>query len=166
MEDRMSESVEPLVTVLTPFYNTAQYLSTCIASVLSQTYRNLDYVLVDNLSTDQSLAIATSYAKQDSRVRVISADRFSTQTDNYNFALQHGSPDAQYANYAPADDFPYPTCITALVAAAEHHPPVGVVSSYHSRGTTVYRPNLPIARSVFTGKETARLYFLEWVFPF
>ena len=162
----MTAAGEPLVTVLTPIYNTAQYLSTCIESVLSQTYRNLDYVLVDNLSADRSLAIATSYAKEDSRIRVIRADRFRAQIDNYNFALQHVSPDAQYFKYAQADDFLYPTCISALVAVAEHHPTVGVVGSCDMRGTAVYRPSVPVGRNVFTGREAARLYFLKWVFPF
>jgi glycosyltransferase involved in cell wall biosynthesis len=162
----MTAAGEPLVTVLTPFYNTAQYLSTCIESVLNQSYRHLDYVLVDNLSTDGSWAIATSYAKQDSRIRVIRADRFRAQIDNYNFALQHASPDAQYVKYAQADDFLYPTCIGELVAVAERHPNVGVVSSYDLRGTHVYRPRIPVERNVFTGREVARLYFLEWVFPF
>ena len=61
--------VEPLVSVVTPFYNTDRYLAECIESVLSQTYRNFEYVLVDNHSTDRSGVIAAEYARRDSKVR-------------------------------------------------------------------------------------------------
>jgi len=46
---------EPLVTVLTPVYNMGHFLTECIESVLSQTYKNFEYIIVNNCSTDQSL---------------------------------------------------------------------------------------------------------------
>ena len=49
---------QPLVSVVTPFYNTADYLGECIESVLRQTYENWGYVLVDNCSTDGLSEIA------------------------------------------------------------------------------------------------------------
>ena len=60
----MSASHEPLVTILTPVYNGARYPKQCVESVLEQTYNNRDYVLVNNYSTDDSLAIAEEYAKR------------------------------------------------------------------------------------------------------
>jgi len=51
-------SHEPLVSVVTPFYNTQAFLPECIESVLRQSYENWEYLLVDNCSTDGSGEIA------------------------------------------------------------------------------------------------------------
>ena len=61
----------PLVSVVTPFYNTAAWLTECIESVLAQTYHNWEYILVDNCSADGSTEIARRYAKTDSRIRYV-----------------------------------------------------------------------------------------------
>jgi len=63
----MSIDGQPLVTVLTPLYNGEKYLAECIESVLNQTYLHWNYVIVNNCSTDGSLAIAASYAAKDRR---------------------------------------------------------------------------------------------------
>lgn len=62
---------EPLVTVILPVYNGAGYLGAAIESALTQTYRNLEILVVDDGSTDTSLQIATTYAAKDERIRVI-----------------------------------------------------------------------------------------------
>ena len=62
----------PLVSVVTPFYNTRDYLAECIESVLRQTYTNWEYILVDNFSTDGSSEIAKHYAdKYPDKIRLI-----------------------------------------------------------------------------------------------
>jgi glycosyltransferase involved in cell wall biosynthesis len=68
---------EPLVTIVTPFYNTRQYLEECIKSVLQQTYQNWEYALVDNCSTDGSSELAAEYASMfRSRIRLIHTKSF------------------------------------------------------------------------------------------
>lgn len=61
----------PLISVVIPVYNVEPYLPNCIDSVLQQTYQNLEIILVDDGSTDQSPSICDAYAAHDSRVRVI-----------------------------------------------------------------------------------------------
>lgn len=61
-----------LISIGMPFYNAQQYLGYAIESVLSQTYEKWELVLVDDGSSDNSLAIANMYAEEDSRIRVIS----------------------------------------------------------------------------------------------
>lgn len=78
----------PSVSVVTPFYNTDAYLAECIESVLSQTYTNFEYILVDNKSSDRSLEIAKHYAARDARVRIVQNDSFVSQLENYNGALR------------------------------------------------------------------------------
>lgn len=62
---------EPLISIIIPVYNVEQYLDECMASVLNQTYANLEIVLVDDGSKDCSPAMCDEYAKRESRVQVI-----------------------------------------------------------------------------------------------
>ena len=60
-----------LVSVILPIYNVELYLRECIDSVIMQSYKNLEIILVDDGSTDQSPYICDAYAKIDSRIKVI-----------------------------------------------------------------------------------------------
>ena len=62
---------EPFVSVVTPFHNTGAYVEECIQSVLRQSYRNFEYILVDNASSDGSRDVAERYARTDSRIRIV-----------------------------------------------------------------------------------------------
>ena len=60
-----------LISVIVPVFNTAQYLPVCIESILNQTYRNIEVILVDDGSEDESLKICRNYEGRDSRIAVI-----------------------------------------------------------------------------------------------
>jgi glycosyltransferase involved in cell wall biosynthesis len=91
---------EPLVSVVTPVYNGEAYLAECIESVLGQTYKNFEYIIVNNCSKDRSLDIALAYAKRDSRVRVHNNEKFVGVIENHNIAFSLISPAAKYCNPA------------------------------------------------------------------
>src|SRR5258706_15818506 len=61
----------PAVSVITPAYNVEPYLAEAIASVLAQTFTDLELVIVDDGSTDSTFAIASACAQRDSRVRLV-----------------------------------------------------------------------------------------------
>ena len=61
----------PLLSVIVPVYNVEQYLPKCVESILNQTYRNLELILVEDGTKDSSGLICDEYARKDSRVRVI-----------------------------------------------------------------------------------------------
>lgn len=65
------EDCNPLLSVVIPVYNVENYLDRCIKSVLGQTYRNLEIILVDDGSTDTSGRICDEYAAEDGRIKVI-----------------------------------------------------------------------------------------------
>lgn len=62
---------KPLVSVIVPVYNIEKYLDRCVKSILEQTYQNLEILLIDDGSTDQSAIMCDEYAVWDERVRVI-----------------------------------------------------------------------------------------------
>jgi glycosyltransferase involved in cell wall biosynthesis len=166
VKDTTMKREEPFVSILTPFYNTAEYLAECIESVLHQDHGNFEYVLVDNWSTDRGGAVVQKYARLDSRIRLIRADRFRGQIENYNYAMQFASPASQYVKLAQADDRLYEHHLSRLVKIGEEHPEVGLIASYDVRGDEVFGRGLPVDREVFSGREAARAFFMNWVFPF
>lgn len=65
------QNICPLVTVLTIAYNTEQYIGQAIESILNQTYKNIQYVLVNNGSTDKTGDIIKQYGEKDNRIKVV-----------------------------------------------------------------------------------------------
>ena len=65
------KSSMPLLTVLMPVYNAEKFLAESINSILSQTYSNFEFVILDDGSTDNSLKIIKAYAKKDKRIKVL-----------------------------------------------------------------------------------------------
>jgi len=63
--------VEDLVSVIVPAYNCEQYLRQCIDSIIEQSYKNIEIILVDDGSTDNTGEICDAYAVRDKRIRVI-----------------------------------------------------------------------------------------------
>jgi len=61
----------PVISIIVPVYNAAKYLGKCLDSIQAQTYTSLEILLIDDGSTDESLAICEEYARKDSRFRVI-----------------------------------------------------------------------------------------------
>jgi glycosyltransferase involved in cell wall biosynthesis len=152
----------PLVSFVTPFYNTQEYLSECIESVLCQTYGNWEYVIVDNCSTDGSSDIAARYAcRFPGRIRLIHTESFLSQVQNYNFALSCISPESAYCKMVQADDWLFPDCVRSMVEAAEAHPKVGIVAAYELEGDEVSLGGLPYPSPEVGGRDTGRLYFLR-----
>jgi glycosyltransferase involved in cell wall biosynthesis len=152
----------PLVSVVTPFYNTREFLAECIESVLCQTYPNWEYVLVDNCSNDGSSDIAKRYAARfPDRIRLIRTDSFLSQVRNYNFALSLISPHCKYCKMVQADDFLFPECLRLMVDTAEKNSTVGVVGSYSLEGRFVGFDGLTYPSPIVAGAAIGRFFFLE-----
>jgi glycosyltransferase involved in cell wall biosynthesis len=160
---------DPLVSVVTPFHNTDAYLAECIESVLAQSYRCFEYILVDNCSTDRSGEIAELYAQRDSRIRFIRRSSLLSQVQNYNAALAEISGSSHYCKIVQADDTIAPDCLRWMVQAFEQSESVGLVSSYYLKGNTVRGSGFPVGSSLIChlpGKEMARIYLRTNLFVF
>jgi glycosyltransferase involved in cell wall biosynthesis len=156
----------PLVSVVTPFHNTAPFLAHCIESVLAQTYSDFEYILVDNCSTDGSGIVAESFARRDPRIRLIRRKQLLTQVQNYNSALAEISDASQYCKIVQADDFIFPECLQLMVQAFEQSESIGLVSSYWLKGNRVWGFGFPCETTLLPSKEVARLYLRDGVYVF
>jgi len=150
----------PLVSVVTPVYNGEHFLAECIESVLTQTFTQFEYIIVNNCSTDRSLDIALDYAARDSRLRVHNNDRFVGVIENHNIAFSLISPAAKYCKVVSADDFIFPDCIARLVEVAEANPSVGIVGSYQLSGSQIKWQGFTYPRVVVPGVALCRQIFL------
>jgi glycosyltransferase involved in cell wall biosynthesis len=171
----MPTEAMPLVSVVTPVYNEAKTLEECIESVRAQTYTNWDYTIVNNCSTDESLAIAQKYALADPRIRVVSTDRLLPHLENHNLAIRQISPQSKYCKFVFGDDWLYPTCIDEMVRTAEEHRSVGLVSSYITDGRhllltglagRLYEIGPPYARQCVPGRDVCRTTLLGKTYVF
>ncbi|MEI9941309.1 MAG: glycosyltransferase family 2 protein [Pseudomonadota bacterium] len=155
---------EPRVSVVSPFYNTGEYLAEAIESVLALNYTNFEYILVNNKSTDDSREIALRYASRDPRIKFFDNDVFLAKRQNYNAALKRIGADTQYVKMLLADDALYPDCLRELVAVGERDPKIGLVSSYCMNGDQPWGGGL--SRDVWhmAGREVCRLMLLTGCF--
>jgi glycosyltransferase involved in cell wall biosynthesis len=157
---------QSLVSVVTPVYNGADYIAECIESVLAQTYENWEHVIVENCSTDGTLEILRSYEARDPRIRVVTPGVFVGQVENQNRAMQAASPESKYNKVLHADDWMFPECLERMVAFAEEHPSVGIVSAYRLEETRVTLTGLPVSISVLPGREICRSTLLGDPYPY
>lgn len=101
------------VTVCIPIYNGEKYLRECLDSIITQTYWNLEILIVDDQSSDSSLAIAEEYAKTDNRIIIQRNEVNLGLVGNWNRALELSSTD--YIKYVFQDDIIYPDCIARMM---------------------------------------------------
>jgi glycosyltransferase involved in cell wall biosynthesis len=101
------------ISVIIPVYNAAKYLKICLDSILQQTYGNLEVLLVNDGSTDDSLAIAFSYAEQEERIVVIDQENQGASAAR-NQGLIHATGD--YIGFVDADDWLEPDYFQGLSA--------------------------------------------------
>ena len=107
------------VTVLMTAYNRERYIGAAIESVLAQTYKDFELVVVDDASTDATVETAREYAARDPRVSVVVNERNLGDYPNRNHAF--GYVNTPLFKYHDSDDVMYPHCLETMVAALDGH---------------------------------------------
>lgn len=92
-----------LVSVIIPVYNTEKYIGKAVESILQQTYKNLELILVDDASTDNTYQILKAYAEKDVRIRLYRNEKNLGMMPNWNNALQYVT--GKYWAKLDADDW-------------------------------------------------------------
>ena len=103
--------MNPLISIVVPIYKVEKYLERCVESLLTQTYQNLEIILVDDGSPDRCPAICDAYAKKDVRIRVIhqkNAGLSGARNAGINIAK------GEYLAFVDSDDYIAPDFIQSL----------------------------------------------------
>lgn len=118
-------SIHPTVTVVLPAYNAAAWLGGAVESILNQSLRDMELLVMDDGSTDSTPQVLSSYA--DARLRVVrQANRGLVAVLNHGIELANG----QYIARMDADDVAYPMRLAAQVEFLEAHPEVGICGTW------------------------------------
>ena len=97
-----SMNASPLISIVTPNYNCAKFISETIESVLAQDYQNWEMLIQDDCSSDKSYQIALEYAKQDSRIKVERNESNSGAAVTRNNAIRRSQ--GEYLAFLDSDD--------------------------------------------------------------
>lgn len=109
-------SSNPLVSILIPCYNVEQYLSQCLDSVVNQTYKELQIVLVDDGSMDNTLRVAQMFADVDSRIEIYHQENQGVSPTR-NYLLEKIKGD--YLLFVDSDDWMEPDMVEFLLVESE-----------------------------------------------
>ncbi len=106
------------VTVCIPTYNGAAHIRECLESVSSQTFDDIDILIVDDCSTDETTDVITHYQSQDSRVRFVRNPHNLGLMGNWQRCIELSNGD--YIKFVFQDDVLYPRCIESLMDAMKY----------------------------------------------
>ncbi len=154
---------DPKVSVCVPTYNGSAYLAETLQSVSNQTFQNYEVVVVDDLSDDNTVAIAEGYAARDARVRIFrSRERAGSSARNANCCLSYAR--GEWIKFLFQDDLMAPTCLARMVEAGAAS---RFVISFHDylfepevdANVRAWYENLPTLRTEFSRAHVAAKEF-------
>lgn len=113
----------PLVSVLMTSFNREKYIGFAIESILSSTYKDFELIIVDDASTDSTVAKAREYAEKDNRIKLYINERNLGDYPNRNKAASLAR--GKYLKYVDSDDYIYPNGLEILIHSMEQFPDAG-----------------------------------------
>ena len=152
--------MEELISVIVPVYRVEKYLERCVKSILSQTYKNLEVILVDDGSPDQCPAICDACAEKDARVKVIHQENKGLSGAR-NAGIDAAS--GEYLAFVDSDDYVSPHFIEELYQLLQDTGCAIVIIAHMNKAkdtSPLYRTNGSIdiasaARSILAVTRTA-----------
>lgn len=116
-EMQLHKMITPLVSVIIPFYNVEKYIAECLESVINQSYDNIEIIMVDDGSPDNSLQIVKEYAKQDGRIKVVEQANGGVAS-----ARNHGIRESkgEFIAFVDSDDWVSTDYISHLMELQKH----------------------------------------------
>ncbi len=127
-----------MISIIVPVYNTGKYLKECLDSLIEQTYQDIEILLIDDGSTDNSRDICMEYEKKDSRVRMIHKEN-SGVSDARNLGLDIAK--GEYISFCDSDDMVDQKLYTILLDTLEKYKVDRIVGGYsylYNDGRTLY----------------------------
>ena len=111
----MGKIMEKLVSIIIPVYNTEEYVEECIKSLVLQTYSNIEIIICDDFSEDNSFMICKKLSKEDSRIKLLKNCRKKGLSGARNSALDKAK--GEYILFVDSDDFVEKDYVDKLVKA-------------------------------------------------
>ena len=161
-----------LISVIVPIYNVSQYLKQCVDSILNQSYKNLEVILVDDGSTDNSGVICDQYAQMDNRVVVIHKENGGL-SDARNAGLEVAK--GEYIGFVDSDDFVDLSMYETLVEILEKNQADIAIANWQDffdnkknevhenrTGNILIFENIEVLRFLIYGKDKYRISFSVW----
>ena len=153
----------PKVSIIIPVYNVEPYLDQCVQSVLHQTLKEIEVILVDDESPDRCPAMCDAYAQQDNRVKVI-----HKKNGGLGFARNSGLDVAtgKYVAFVDSDDFIAPNMMEVLYDTAIQYGADEVRSGviFYENGKESIRHDVDKV-TVFRGKEEVKRFVFDYLGP-
>ncbi|MBR5223237.1 MAG: glycosyltransferase family 2 protein [Clostridia bacterium] len=147
----------PLVSVIVPIYNVENYLKKCVESILNQSHKNLEVILVDDGSTDSCPQICDNFAKFDNRVKVIHKEN-GGQGSARNLGIDIAK--GEYILFVDSDDYIAKNTVELTLNKAKKHNADMVIFDYASvyeNGEEFYRMNQPFEKEVSLNPKTDKI---------
>ena len=106
-----------LISVIVPVYNVEKYLADCVESILQQTFRDFELILIDDGSKDRSGEICDAFAETDDRIVVVHQDnQGQSKTRNYGVLISKG----EYIVFVDSDDLIFPHYLETLYKESQN----------------------------------------------
>lgn len=113
-------------SIIVPIYNTELYLKKCLNSIVKQSYKNIEIILVNDGSEDESPTICDEYGKIDSRIQIIHKKNGGV-SDTRNHGLIKAT--GQYVMFVDSDDYIEKDCCKKFSKIIKNHPKVDIIAS-------------------------------------
>lgn len=125
-----------LISIIIPVFNADKYLSTCIDSILAQSYQNFELILVDDGSTDESGIICDHYQTKDNRIRVFHKTNFGvSHARNYGINVAEG----EYLTFIDSDDYIDANYLASYIQHEEYDCVIGSYQTFPIVHMTIHK---------------------------
>ncbi len=146
----MNNVHKPLISVIVPIHNVEMYIRECIESILNQNYSNIEVILIDDCTEDQSGIIADKYASKDSRIQVIHNETNVGVSISRNKGIERAR--GEYLCFVDGDDYVMPDYVEYLLhLCMEHHTPISVSTECYTSFNL--KQNRNEEETVYTGEQ-------------
>ena len=145
-----------LISVIIPVYNTEKYLTTCLNSIINQTYKNLEIIIVNDGSKDNSLMILKDYAAKDTRIRIIDKENGGLSSAR-NAGISQAS--GKYVLHVDSDDWIELTMCEKLLEVAEKENADIVISDVYFE----LEKKVLIREEPYSKKETSESFLKKYL---
>lgn len=146
------------ITVIIPVYNVEKYLARCVDSVINQTYKNLEIILVDDGSPDNCPKICDEYAEKDSRIKVIHKENgWISSARNAGMDIMTG----EYVTFVDSDDYIKENMIEHMLGIMKKHDAEVVQVGYSSDEDEFCKPNEAYSEEIIVGRENIKTFIRD-----